>query len=696
MAGKGVPMQARVDVLGDSARRWWLALGGVSLLFALAYAVIPQRYVALRELGIYNAVTTASWIAVLIGVRRYRPTAPRAWLLIGFGLLAWSLGDLAWSLYEVAGAEVPYPSVADVFYVSGYPLVAAGLAVAVRARRIEPDWRVVLDTTALVLAGSLVVWVYVIQPVLDETDASALSKATSIVYPTGDVILTGFAALLFLGTTWRAVSMQLLVLGLGITLVADVAYYTDLSLRGVKVLDAFYLVSLTMIMLAALHPSMRALTDPLQESSVTDSRKRLGLLGFLLAVPPVVLVVQAAHDAPLYLRATIPCALLLILVALLRFERMLADVRRSELAARTLSRFSAGLTTADDRSELLAAADQTARELVRHGKAGVVEPPDPPGTPHALATPVNVEGVPVAEIVADVGPRELAAIAEALASVASQLAVTLERMVAVEREQRLVTSLRERNEQLAELDQMKNRFVSSTSHELRTPLTSIIGYVELLVAGEAGELGDEQRHFLEIVNRNCERLKRLVDDVLLVGRADADRLTLEPSEVDLTELVRAEVASHEAAARLKGIVLRGDVQDGLPVITGDATRLTQMLDNLLANAIKFTPGGGTVTAELAGDDGQLRIAVADTGVGIPADEVPKVFDRFYRASTATAVSGTGLGLPIVQAIAEAHGGTVSVASDVGVGTTFTVELPVNPPARTQIMRATPEKEATTT
>src|SRR6185436_16236674 len=111
---------------------------------------------------------------------------------------------------------------------------------------------------------------------------------------------------------------------------------------------------------------------------------------------------------------------------------------------------------------------------------------------------------------------------------------------------------------------------------------------------------------------------------------------------------RGEIASQEAAARLKGIELRCDVRDDFPTITGDATRLTQVLDNLLTNAIKFTPTGGTVSATLTGDEKQVRIAVADTGVGIPADEVPRVFDRFFRASTSAVASGTGLGLAIVQ------------------------------------------------
>jgi signal transduction histidine kinase len=689
-------MQGRADELSRDERRWWLALAGLGLGLTLAYALIPTQYAALREFGIYNVVSIGSSLAIFAGVRRYRPRAAHAWTMIGLGLLCWSVGDVVWSVYDVASHSVPYPSVADGFYIAGYALLAGGLAAAVRARRVEAEWKVVLDAAAVTISGLLLIWVYVVRPVLDDQSATTAAKVTSILYPAGDVVLTGVAALLFLGTVYRAVSMQLLLGGLAMTLVADVYYYTGPSPHGTKLIDTLYLLSLTSFMLAALHPSMHALTDPHDESAGTDSRKRIVMLGVVLLVPPGVIVVQAWRDEPLHLSAAVGCAIALILVALLRFDRMLAAVRSSETAARALSRFSAGLVAADDDAELIDTADRAVGEIVRHGTARVVEPPERAGTPHTLVAPVRVEGVPVAQVIADVGPRELVTVDEALSSVASQLALALERMRGLTRERELVESLRAQNEELAELDQMKNRFVSSASHELRTPLTSMVGYLELLLAGEAGELNDQQQHFLEIVSHNCDRLNRLVDDVLFVGRADSDRLTLEATQVDVVELVRGEIASQEAAARLRGIELRCDVRDDFPAITGDATRLTQVLDNLLTNAIKFTPAGGTVSATLTGDERQVRIAIADTGVGIPADEVPRVFDRFFRASTSAVASGTGLGLAIAQTIAKAHGGSVSVTSDVGVGTTFTLELPVHPAAATPIMRATEQKEATPT
>jgi signal transduction histidine kinase len=214
------------------------------------------------------------------------------------------------------------------------------------------------------------------------------------------------------------------------------------------------------------------------------------------------------------------------------------------------------------------------------------------------------------------------------------------------------------------------------SHELRTPLTSMIGYLEVTLDGEAGELNEEQRQFLEIVNRNCARLNKLIDDILFTSRVDSGRLSLDPSWVSLGELAQACVVSARMAAEKRGIHLHCATDEDLPPFWGDPTRLTQMIDNLLTNAIKFTPEGGNVEVSVHLRDGVLHAEVADSGVGIPEDEVGRLFERFFRASTGVTAPGTGLGLSIVQSIVQVHGGTVGVRSELGVGTTFEVDLPL--------------------
>jgi signal transduction histidine kinase len=230
-------------------------------------------------------------------------------------------------------------------------------------------------------------------------------------------------------------------------------------------------------------------------------------------------------------------------------------------------------------------------------------------------------------------------------------------------------------EGLRELDAMKSRFVSSVSHELRTPLTSIKGYLEVLAEEEVGQLNEEQQEYATIALRNVARLQRIIDDLLTLSRLDAGRLELElePLEVgDVLEDVR------DGVAPLAG---EREIRIGLeaaPSLTvpGDRARLEQALGNLVSNALKFSPAGQTVQLRALSEDGQALVEVCDSGVGIPKDEIPNLMQRFYRASTAGTVEGTGLGLAISREIVERHRGRIEVESEVGVGTTFRVRLPL--------------------
>ena len=228
-----------------------------------------------------------------------------------------------------------------------------------------------------------------------------------------------------------------------------------------------------------------------------------------------------------------------------------------------------------------------------------------------------------------------------------------------------------------ELDRLKDEFIATVSHELRTPLTSMMGFLEMLREGEAGELTAEQERFLAIVYRSSERLQRLVGDLLFVGRLDATGLELDLKPVGLHEIAREAVEAHAALARSRGLELEAELAP-VPAFKGDSERLSQLVGNLVSNALKFTPAGGHVTARTFVEGTTAVIEVEDTGIGIPAQELPQVFERFFRSSTAReqAIPGTGLGLVISKAIAEAHGGAIAVRSEAGRGTRFRVELPL--------------------
>jgi signal transduction histidine kinase len=263
-----------------------------------------------------------------------------------------------------------------------------------------------------------------------------------------------------------------------------------------------------------------------------------------------------------------------------------------------------------------------------------------------------------------------------------QQAATLEQSLATAQEARSEAeaarrAMVEQNKRLRELDRLKDEFLSLVSHELRTPLTSIRGYLDLVLDEEAGELNPEQRRFLQAVERNSGRLLRLVGDLLFVAQADAGRLSLEQGKVDLFGLAAECVEGAMPAAAEKSIDLVLAATP-VPALVGDRGRLAQVFDNLVSNALKFTPEGGTVEVSTKLNGDHVSIEVSDTGIGIPVADQPRLFERFFRSSVANdrAIPGTGLGLAIVKAIVEAHKGQIRIESNEGRGTTFHVDLPL--------------------
>ncbi|MGH2826580.1 MAG: PAS domain-containing sensor histidine kinase [Actinomycetota bacterium] len=230
---------------------------------------------------------------------------------------------------------------------------------------------------------------------------------------------------------------------------------------------------------------------------------------------------------------------------------------------------------------------------------------------------------------------------------------------------------------LRELDQAKTDFVSSVSHELRTPLTSITGYLEMLVDGDAGPLSRDQLDLLEVVDRNSQRLLMLIEDLLTLSRIESGRLGMAREPVDTVTLISGVEKAVLPLLSGRSLDFDVDVPADLGPVVGDFSQLERVLLNLLTNAIKFTPDGGSISLVGRAFDGAISLSVADTGIGIPEDEQDRLFTRFFRSSSAQqrAIQGTGLGLAIVKSIVEQHGGSIKVESTPDVGTTLTVKLP---------------------
>jgi len=250
---------------------------------------------------------------------------------------------------------------------------------------------------------------------------------------------------------------------------------------------------------------------------------------------------------------------------------------------------------------------------------------------------------------------------------------------------RLFTEIQEKSRQLEIASQHKSQFLANMSHELRTPLNAIIGYTEMMADGLYGDVPEKAQGVLERVQANGRHLLGLINDVLDLSKIEAGQLVLAMEEYSVADMVATVLSATESLARTKGLKLGSDVPAGLPTGTGDARRLTQVLLNLVGNAIKFTDQG-SVEVRAAAADGRFELSVVDTGFGIAPEDQAKIFEEFQQVDNTSTrkKGGTGLGLAISRRIVELHGGRITVESDVGKGSTFKVIVPIN---------ASPIKEA---
>jgi len=235
---------------------------------------------------------------------------------------------------------------------------------------------------------------------------------------------------------------------------------------------------------------------------------------------------------------------------------------------------------------------------------------------------------------------------------------------------------------LKRLERIRKDFVANVSHELRTPLTSIKGYIEALIDGAKD---DPQKcvDFLGIIQKHSDQLNALLADLLQLSTIESGQYQWRRGTIAVSDLIEKAVHLLRPQAEKKGQAISVVSAEGIGPVVGDADKLTQVLINLIDNALKYTPKDGRITVEVHPREDAVEIAVSDTGIGIPPREIPRIFERFYRVDRARSreMGGTGLGLSIVKHIVEAHGGKVSVESQVGKGSRFVVTLPKQPPAQ---------------
>lgn len=239
--------------------------------------------------------------------------------------------------------------------------------------------------------------------------------------------------------------------------------------------------------------------------------------------------------------------------------------------------------------------------------------------------------------------------------------------------------IEEQIEKLQKSDFMRRELVANVSHDLRTPLATLTAYIETMQLKEADLSGDERRKYLKVARKHCERLSSLVDDLFELARLDAKETKLNLEPFSLAELVQDVVQNYELTAKEKGINLTSNIGQELSFVKGDIGLVERVLENLIMNALRHTPKGGTVSIMLSTSDEYMKVQVLDTGVGIPEEALPHIFDRFYKIHSAETLpaSFAGLGLAIAKRIMDLHGSSIDVESELNSGTCFTFSLPVH-------------------
>ncbi len=225
------------------------------------------------------------------------------------------------------------------------------------------------------------------------------------------------------------------------------------------------------------------------------------------------------------------------------------------------------------------------------------------------------------------------------------------------------------------VEAIKKDFVANVSHELRTPLASIKGYSETLLDGGMDDK-DTLRDFLKVIDKHATRMSRLIEDLLVLSRLESNQMPMVSEPIDISEVVRSITDGFRKQARDRGIELSMRIEDDVAGVLADRVRIEQVMVTLLDNAIKYTPSGGKVDVIVTADDGCVRVDVKDTGIGIPAPDIPRIFERFYRVDKARSrdLGGTGLGLAIVKHIIQGLNGKVWVESSLSEGSTFSFTL----------------------
>ncbi|MEU4605361.1 ATP-binding protein [Kribbella sp. NPDC023972] len=623
------------------------------------------------------------------------------WLLLAVAASSYTVGNTIWFYYQVLSPETQtFPGPADIFYVALVPFVVAGM-LALPRQSLSAAGRARAVADGLIMAAALlfVSWILVVGPLFDQLGtASPLYLLVYLYYPLSDIVVISIAGVMALRAT-GAERLPLLLVAVGFIAIGSadtgIGY---LALQGEDAagsgFDVGWTVGYMLLALAALVP----VAQPARRHRAAADPRALSRELLPYVPVTVVLVIIAASPDRLTDGRLVIILVSLTMLLVVRHLLTLADnvgltrdlENRVQQRTRELERLTGQhQSILDSAGEGIIGLDRTSSVTFANPAAGeIVGRPAEELVGSVLQQVLRLyDGagaeVPEADhpVTAAMAEGRVQTLTDAVHRRLDGAEVPIELTVTPRRDAGEVTGavvlFRDVTEQRA-LDKMKDEFVSVVSHELRTPLTSVRGALGLLQGGLLADAPPKAQRMITIAVESTDRLIRLINDILDVERIAAGSLAANRRECSADELVE------RAVGEMRGLALQSDVTLDKSTSSGrfhaDPDRIVQMLTNLIGNAIKFSPPGGTVRISAVKQAGSVLFTVSDEGRGIPADQLEAVFGRFVQIDSADTrdQGGTGLGLAICRGIVELHGGRIWAESTPGRGATFKVMLPAAP------------------
>jgi PAS domain S-box-containing protein len=696
-------------ITAQYGRRAFAVAAAAAVVSAITVAVIitirpggAQFVIAFDDLGeafaAFIAAASCAWVA-----SRSTGQFRRGWALLAASAAAWCLGEVIWSVYEVGlGVAVPFPSLADLGFLAATPLAIAGvLSFWTSPRGTAGSWRVWLDALIIVVSLTFTGWALGLKDVYLISGNSLGERAIELAYPIGDILI-GTVLILAIrrATRFQQVRLVLLLGGLAAASISDsaFAYLTASHAYAAigSIFDVGWVVGYLMIALAALWPA-----GPRDEAA---ERGPIDL--WQLALPWAAVLVAAASAVVVVLRGQLSDQFMTVLAATLGGLLMVSQI----------------LAHKDSRSMLVKSLQSESRlaEVLAHAPIGIARTDTDlkvvDANPALAALFREVPEVMIGSTIAKYLPAEVQPLVfEKLGALMSGAVDTVEtdapmiradgslvwvhltstavKQMSGGETDYFLTTLQDASERhqveeaartnlgvLERLNQLKNEFLQSVSHEFKTALIGIEGFSQLML--DETELdANEIRAFATDIHNGATRLDMMVKEILDLDRVEAGRTTLQIQRVDLNIMIGREAA--ELRMEMDGTLIITNLEPSLPAVAGDPAKLSEVVRNLLHNALKHSPDGGHIVISSGVRDGHVEVSVRDKGVGIRGDFDNRLFDHddLYANNPIRKVVGTGLGLAIAREIVQMHGGRLWVDRLEGVGSEFHFTVPIASPAR---------------